>query len=394
MTTPATILIVDDIDANRNVLHNLVDSIGHHAITAENGLAALAILENTKPDMILLDILMPEMDGYDVLKHLKSTPELLHIPVLMISAVDEMESVISCIEQGADDYLVKPFNRTLLRARIRSCLDKKRLRDKETELRKELADYNIKLETRIQAQTRELEAAYSRLSVWDSAKSDFLRLISYELDEPLKNLLGPAELVFRGGLSKEQENELKQNFRQAVDRLQEFVRQAALLADVQIADEKTLWLKSNPLNSILHHALEHIRPRLNEKRLQLAIPEDHALFVASNFHWLSTAISSLLRILIKHAQAGGDILVTLDDNGDSHIRLIFQAQGHTFKEEQLKEFFTLFSEEGKGHGGGGFDGAIAERIIVLCGGSVNIRNAEPPGLLINVVLKRGEAFLV
>jgi two-component system heavy metal sensor histidine kinase CusS len=260
-------------------------------------------------------------------------------------------------------------------------------------LRKELAEYNIKLETRIQAQTRELEAAYSRLSVWDAAKSDFLKLIAYELDAPLRNLLGPAELVFRGGLNAAQESELKHNFRQAVERLQEFVRQASLLAEIQVADEKTLWLKSNPLHSIIVNAVDQVRPRLSDKHLSLKMPEEHTVFVSSNFNWLGTAIASLLRILIKHAQPDSEILLTID-SGESHIRLIFQSQGQSLKEDQLKEFFALFSEKGKGYGLGGFDGAIAERIIVLCGGSVNIRSADPPGLLINVVLKRSEALLM
>jgi len=130
MTTPAKILIVDDIEANRNILNHLTITLGHTPMLAENGLSALAQISKQPPDLILLDILMSEMDGYQVLEHLKSKNHLRHIPVIMISAVDEIDSVVKCIEQGADDYLVKPLNPTLLRARINSSLEKKQWRDK------------------------------------------------------------------------------------------------------------------------------------------------------------------------------------------------------------------------------------------------------------------------
>ena len=89
---------------------------------AVNGRNALDMLEERQYDLILLDIMMPEMNGYDVLQYLKSNPDLRHIPVVMLSALDEMESVVRCIKMGAEDYLFKPFDRTLLKARIDASL--------------------------------------------------------------------------------------------------------------------------------------------------------------------------------------------------------------------------------------------------------------------------------
>ena len=129
----ANILIVDDNQINRNVLQDLVVTLGHIPSVSENGLTALSHMEKHLPDLVLLDILMPKMDGYEVLNHLKNDGALRDIPVIMISAVDEIKSVVRCIEKGADDYLTKPFNATLLKARINACLEKKRLRDVEKE---------------------------------------------------------------------------------------------------------------------------------------------------------------------------------------------------------------------------------------------------------------------
>ena len=149
MTNPARILIVDDKEANRNILNERVNALGHISILAENGLSALAQIRKQPPDLVLLDILMPGMDGYEVLCHLKDNTSLRHIPVIVISAVDDMENIVRCIEKGADDYLTKPFNPTLLKARIGSCLEKKRLHDQEEQYLHRVEDYNLNLESRV-----------------------------------------------------------------------------------------------------------------------------------------------------------------------------------------------------------------------------------------------------
>jgi adenylate cyclase len=126
-----TVLVVDDNEMNRDMLNRRLERQGHKVIAAENGRKALEVLESTKVDLVLLDILMPELDGLQTLELLKADSALRHTPVIMLSALDEIDSVVRCIEIGADDYLPKPFNPVLLNARISACLEKKRLRDQE-----------------------------------------------------------------------------------------------------------------------------------------------------------------------------------------------------------------------------------------------------------------------
>jgi len=127
---PPTILVVDDDENNRYTLIRRLGREGYtEVVEAHDGLQALNALATRPVDLILLDVMMPKMDGYQVLEHLKAEPALRDIPVIMISAVDALESVVRCIELGAEDYLQKPFNATLLRARIGASLEKKRLRD-------------------------------------------------------------------------------------------------------------------------------------------------------------------------------------------------------------------------------------------------------------------------
>ena len=113
---------------------------------------------HSKPfDLVLLDIMMPNMNGYEVLEQMKADDKLRHIPVIMISAVDEMDSVVRCIELGAEDYLPKPFNPTLLRARVGACLERKRLHDQVAAQAADLAAWNRTLEQRVEQQLCEIE---------------------------------------------------------------------------------------------------------------------------------------------------------------------------------------------------------------------------------------------
>lgn len=130
------ILVVDDNAINRRLLTRVLHDQGYASAAAEDGRQALALLRDPLAgpfDVVLLDIVMPEMDGYETLRRIKRDDALRHIPVIMISAVEEMDSVIRCIEMGATDYLPKPFNVALLQARIGASLAAKRLRDIELE---------------------------------------------------------------------------------------------------------------------------------------------------------------------------------------------------------------------------------------------------------------------
>ena len=127
------VLVVDDDPLNRMLLTRSLEQEGHRVDSAASGQEALEILREKPFDVVLLDIVMPELDGVSVLERLKRDPALQHVPVIMISAVDEIDTVVRCIEMGAEDYLPKPFNPVLLRARINAALAKKRLHEVERE---------------------------------------------------------------------------------------------------------------------------------------------------------------------------------------------------------------------------------------------------------------------
>lgn len=133
------VLVVDDNKFNREILARGLLKQKRHFALAAHGKQALEMLATRAFDVVLLDIMMPEMDGFETLKRIKADPDLCHVPVIMISALDQIESVVRCIEMGAEDYLPKPFDPVLLRARVGACLEKKRLRDQELEYLRNVA---------------------------------------------------------------------------------------------------------------------------------------------------------------------------------------------------------------------------------------------------------------
>jgi len=159
MAVATHILVVDDNSLNIEAITRRLERDGFRTYQAESGAQAFRILDNFIVDLILLDVMMPEMDGYEVLEKIKASEKLQHIPVVMVSALEEQESVVRCIEAGADDYLTKPVNSILLRARVNNSLNKKRLYDRDKQYRNELELYNLKLKQKVAQQVKDITSA-------------------------------------------------------------------------------------------------------------------------------------------------------------------------------------------------------------------------------------------
>jgi two-component system sensor histidine kinase/response regulator len=174
---PGLLLVVDDDAANREVLSRRLVRQGHEVRTASSGREAMRILGDAAFDLVLLDIMMPEMDGYEVLGRIKADSRLQDIPVIMISALNELQSVVRCVEAGAEDYLTKPFNATLLKARIGASLEKKRGRDRESAL------------------FEQLQSNYKRLQELEQQRDDMRNMIVHDLRTPLTALIIGIEML-------------------------------------------------------------------------------------------------------------------------------------------------------------------------------------------------------
>jgi adenylate cyclase len=146
VTQTGSILVVDDIEANRDLLLHRLTRDGHRVASVANGQQALQALADNEFDLVLLDLIMPDINGFDVLVRMKADERLRRVPVIMITALAEAESAVRCIEAGAEDYLPKPFDPILLRARINACLHKKRWRDREQRYLRRIEDETARFE--------------------------------------------------------------------------------------------------------------------------------------------------------------------------------------------------------------------------------------------------------
>ncbi len=185
------VLVVDDIEENRDVLRRRLEREGCTVETAAGGSDALDQLASDGFDLVLLDVLMPDMSGYDVLDRMKADPDLSDIPVIMISALDDLASIVRCIELGAADYLPKPFDPVLLRARVGACLEQKRLRDSEKDYLREV--------TRVVAAAATVEAsAYTPGALSDvSARDDELGRLARVFDHMATQIQAREERLRR-----------------------------------------------------------------------------------------------------------------------------------------------------------------------------------------------------
>ena len=186
------ILVVDDNETNRDMLCRRLERQGYRVALARGGQEAIQMVNRDHFDLILLDVMMPDISGLEVLQHLKSQDSFRHIPIVMLSAVDEFDSAVRCIEMGAEDYLSKPFDPVLLKARLDASLEKKQLRDQEVRYLQEIESINSDLEKRVEARVSDLEKSNQQLTLEIAQR----RLLEQQLQENM------AEMAVVDGIAR------------------------------------------------------------------------------------------------------------------------------------------------------------------------------------------------
>jgi DNA-binding response OmpR family regulator len=382
--SPARILIVDDMASNREVLHDLIVTLGYQPVLAGNGEEALAVLEQQPVDLLLLDILMPKMDGYETLNRLKHHSEWRYIPVIVISAVDEVDSVVRCLKLGADDYLGKPFNSVLLKARIDASLEKKSLRDQEEQHRRQIETYSLQLEGLVYEKTHQLAEAYEQLKRLDHAKGEFLRILAHELRTPLNGVIGAADMLIQRCPGEE---EVAQIFQSSLNRFVEFVNQAQLLTRLEVSEDiapgkSRMWYA-------LQNALKFSGELAEQRKVSFTLSgERQDSLVNGEEGLLTQAFVALLKTAVKFSKPGQCVEYTCQ-GGELSGNVEIRAHGWSIPDKFLDNFFDLFSVTDSIVPGGdiGLGPPLAARILELYGGQVTVDNLKPPGIIFRVSLQ-------
>ncbi|MDH3446490.1 MAG: response regulator [Deltaproteobacteria bacterium] len=194
MTDQAKILIVDDSADIMETLVDLLEAKGYSVCTADSGLEALAQIQRQRPDLVLLDVMMPNMTGYEVCRRIRENPETVFLPVIMLTGLDANAERINGIEAGADDFLSKPPNHPELLARVRSLIRIKQLHDTVQEQMDQLSELNKTLETRVREKAAQLERL-ERLKRFFSPQLAEL-IVTGEAEDPLKSHRRQISVVF------------------------------------------------------------------------------------------------------------------------------------------------------------------------------------------------------
>ncbi len=282
---PGTILVIEDDRMNRMMLTRSLTQAGHTVVTAEGGRQGLEMLNAQPFDVVLLDVQMPEMDGFDVLEHIRGDSVLQHIPVIMVSGLDEMANVVTCIEMGAADYIHKPFDPGLLRARIDNSLEKKRSRD-------------------------QLQENYRQLQELERLRNNLTHMIVHDLRTPLTSITSGLQTMKLMGELNDPQTEL---LNMAVQGGQTLLGMIDDLLDISKMEDGSLRLEYNDLivADLVERALQQVASLAHDKNLTLAT------HIASDLPPLSADEDKLRRTLvnltgnaIKFTPEGGTITIS------------------------------------------------------------------------------------
>jgi DNA-binding response OmpR family regulator len=373
------ILIADDTPANLNVLADMLKQHGYKPRPVTSGTLALKAARHSPPDLILLDVKMPDMDGYETCRQIKADPDLAEIPVLFISGLNQPMDKVKAFQAGGVDYITKPFQFEEVEARVGTHL-------KLRQTRRELQQRNAHLDDLVGLKTQQLADAYKRLSILDKAKTDFLGLISHELRTPLNGLFGAAELLFADVPKDSGNAEMIDVFRESQRRLLRIIEHALLLTKIQV-DPQRFSVGSVPLRLVVEDAVAMAAGFACRRGVKIAVAPSDFGSVAGETELLQKAIQALVETGVKFSAAEETVRLSVQSS-DIDTTLRIETCGRTIPGRVIDKFFEVFSIGEPITLGGdlGLAPALAERIIVLFGGRVSVENKQPAGICLEIHL--------
>ncbi|HSB72544.1 MAG TPA: response regulator [Candidatus Methylomirabilis sp.] len=405
-TLPPQILVVDDLAQNRELLQAHLEAAGYRVLLAGSGQEALAAVVTGRPDLILLDVMMPGPDGYEVCRRLKTDPTTAFIPIVLLTALQEVEYRIRGNEAGADDFLSKPFNPLELLTRVRSLLRVKALHDQVTA-------HTRRLEEMVAERTAALERALTDLREMDRLKSEFLTNVSHELRTPLTPIMGYLPAILKGEFGS-----LSQPQRQALELITDSVQRLHRLIEDLLtfmqweSGEAILHLEPVSVQVVLDAASAKAGAAAEGKGVTLVrdVPP-HLPRIRADASALSNALGHLLENAVKFTPQGGQVVLTARWVGggsgnqapggsggepmppvagvpDGHrhqaaVEIAVRDTGIGIKPEAIPRIFDRFyqadSSATRRHGGTGLGLAIVKRILDAHGATITVESLPGHG---------------
>jgi signal transduction histidine kinase len=363
----ASILVVDDIPANLQVLAGMLKDCGYKVRPVPSGKLALLAARRNPPDLILLDIHMPEMNGYEVCEHLKADDQLTGIPVIFISALTEQLDKVTAFAIGGVDYLTKPFQIEELHARVETHLKLRRLQI-------ELEEANTRLEKTNGVLCRKQE----ELSDLHNRKDEFLAMLSHELRNPLAPILNAVHLL----RLQKNENQLQHQARTIIERqVTQLTRLVDDLMEVSRITTGRVQLRHDRVvvSGIVERAVETARPLMDQRGHELTVSlPPQPIWLNADAARLQQVVVNLLTNAAKYTADGGHVWLSVQREGDECV-LRLRDTGVGIAPEILPHIFDLFTQAerslDRSQGGLGIGLALVHRLVEMHQGRVEAYSA-------------------
>lgn len=328
------VLIIDDVADNLQVIGSILMEQNYDVSFARSGEEAIGILENNKFDLILLDILMPVMDGFEVCKKIKEKPEIKNTPIIFLTARSDIDSVVKGFDLGAQDYISKPFKTEELLARVKTQVELKKQRE-------QLEDMNNLLETRVNERTSQLREANQQLAILEKAKNNFLTLISHELRTPLNILSGFSEIL-EESLKEKADVEALKHIRSSTEKLINLSETALLITEIQLG--KYLFdFKPVDLAEITREALRRQASSIDKKEIKTENRLPEKLLIKGDHDLLLNSVVRIIENAAEVVDQSGNIYIDSAET-DKEIEYIISDDGPGFTADNLKKIFEIFSK--------------------------------------------------
>ena len=363
----STVMVVDDIPANLRLLEEMLTRRGYRVVEFPGAERALRAALRNPPDLILLDIMMPEVDGFEFCRQLKAEEVTREIPVIFVSALDDTSNKVKGFAAGGVDYVTKPFREEEVEARVGAHL-------RIVGLQKQLRVHNEQLEQKVAERTRELDVAYKRLLELDRLKDDFLRMISHEIRAPANSFLGIGEILLERCRPSEDAAVVKDIFRQSARRLSDLIEDATLIADMHSLEV------DDCARVTLGRGLRLVEQALAKPRITVEEPfERNVLLVCGQADLWGKVLGTMVSLAACFCQDSA--AVTMRGNWEPpHYCLRIALDAFCMDQVDADQLFEIEAtiRSASPAESLGLGPVVAEKLLTAFGGSLKLRALDGP----------------
>ncbi len=370
------ILIVDDIPKNLQVLSNILNTEGYQIAFASNGKQALSVVETTLPDLILLDIMMPEVDGFEVCERLMNDARTKHIPIIFLTGKAETEDIVKGFKLGAVDYVTKPFNAIELLSRVRTHLELKLSRDA------------------IFSYTKQLESYQDELKQTIASKDKFFSIIAHDLRGPFTGFIGLSELLVEENeaLDKEEISQIADSMNKAAKRLFDFLENLLEWSRSQMGR-----MEFNPVNidifALFERNVSLFSDTAKRKEIEIINNSTPNIYAKADNYMLNTIMRNLVSNAIKFSNIGGIINLNVVPLDNGFIKISVADNGIGMNDEAKEKVFridTKYSTPGTSNESGtGLGLVLCKELVSKNGGVLSVESEVGIGTTFSFTLPKG-----